>query len=397
VAKALEGVRILDFSRNYGGPLCTRILAELGADVIKLEIPQGGDGLRNLSPQTEGLESYPFVIVNRGKRSITLNLNSEKGRRICNHLVNKCDILVENFTPGVMEHLGLGYEQLKKENPGLIYASISGFGHTGPYRSRVAYDTIIQAMGGMISVNGHPGSPPAKVGVGIADFLGGLFPAIAILAALQYRVKTNKGQFIDISMQDCIWAITAIQFLGHYVTTGQEPPKLGNSQIEVTPFSIYPAKDGYVVIAIVTVGQWDRFLRIIGREDLKGVPEYATQLTRIKHADKIDAMVAEWTRERTIDDIMGQLGAEDLPCAPVLTFSQVANDPQLASRNMNVDVEQTISGKVRVPGSVFKMSETPGDPTQPAPFLGQHNTEVYSELLGYDQETIGKLQIEGVI
>jgi crotonobetainyl-CoA:carnitine CoA-transferase CaiB-like acyl-CoA transferase len=372
-------------------------LTELGADVIKLEIPQGGDGLRNLSPQTEGLESYPFVIVNRGKRSITLNLNSEKGRRICNQLVNKCDILVENFTPGVMESFGLGYEQLKPDNPRLIYTSISGFGHTGPYRSRVAYDTIIQAMGGMISVNGHPGSPPAKVGVGIADFLGGLFPAIAILAALQYRSKTNKGQFIDISMQDCIWAITAIQFLGYYVTTGQEPPKLGNSQIEVTPFSIYPAKDGYIVIAIVTVGQWDRFLRIIGREDLKGVPEYATQLTRIKHADIIDSTVAEWTRERTIDDIMGQLRAEDLPCAPIPTFSQVANDPQLASRNMNVYVEQTISGKVRVPGSVFKMSETPGDPTQPAPFLGQHNTEVYSELLGYDQETIGRLQIEGVI
>jgi CoA:oxalate CoA-transferase len=397
VAKALEGVRILDFSRNYGGPLCTRILAELGADVIKLEIPQGGDGLRNLSPQTEGLESYPFVIVNRGKRSITLNLNSEKGRRICNQLVNKCDILVENFTPGVMESFGLSYERLKPHNPRLIYASISGFGHTGPYRSRVAYDTIIQAMGGMISVNGHPGSPPAKVGVGIADFLGGLFPAIAILAALQYRSKTNKGQFIDISMQDCIWAITAIQFLGYYVTTGQEPPKLGNSQIEVTPFSIYPAKDGYIVIAIVTVGQWDRFLKIIGREDLKGVPEYATQLTRIKHADIIDSTVAEWTRERTIDDIMGQLRAEDLPCAPIPTFSQVANDPQLASRNMNVYVEQTISGKVRVPGSVFKMSETPGDPTQPAPFLGQHNTEVYSELLGYDQETIGRLQLEGVI
>ena len=397
MAKALEGVRILDFSRNYGGPLCTRILAELGADVIKLEIPQGGDGLRNLSPQTEGLESYPFVIVNRGKRSITLNLNSEKGRRICNQLVNKCDILVENFTPGVMESFGLSYERLKPHNPRLIYTSISGFGHTGPYRSRVAYDTIIQAMGGMISVNGHPGSPPAKVGVGIADFLGGLFPAIAILAALQYRSKTNKGQFIDISMQDCIWAITAIQFLGYYVTTGQEPPKLGNSQIEVTPFSIYPAKDGYIVIAIVTVGQWDRFLRIIGREDLKGVPEYATQLTRIKHADIIDSTVAEWTRERTIDDIMGQLRAEDLPCAPIPTFSQVANDPQLASRNMNVYVEQTISGKVRVPGSVFKMSETPGDPTQPAPFLGQHNTEVYSELLGYDQETIGRLQLEGVI
>jgi CoA:oxalate CoA-transferase len=397
MAKALEGIRVLDFSRNYGGPLCTRLLAELGADVIKVEMPQGGDGLRNLSPQTEGMESYPFIIVNRGKRSITLNLNTEKGRTICKQLVSKCDVLVENFTPGVMEGFGLGYEQLKPLNPRLIYTSISGFGHTGPYRTRVAYDTIIQAMGGMISVNGLPDTPPTKVGVGIADFLGGLFPAIAILAALQYRGRTGRGQFIDISMQDCVWAITAIQFLGYYVTTGEEPRKMGNSQIEVTPFSIYPAKDGHIVIAIVTVGQWERFLKIIDREDLKDIPEYATQLTRVKYIDQINAIVEEWTRERTVDEMIKQLMAADLPCAPIPTFGQVTNDPQLASRNMLVDVEQLISGKVKVPGSVFKMSETPGNPTQPAPFLGQHNREVYSELLDYDQEKIVKLQAEGVI
>jgi crotonobetainyl-CoA:carnitine CoA-transferase CaiB-like acyl-CoA transferase len=397
VAKALEGVRVLDFSRNYGGPLCTRILAELGADVIKLEIPQGGDGLRNLSPQTAGMESYPFIIVNRGKRGITLNLDSETGRDICKKLVSKCDVLIENFTPGVMGGVGLSYEQLKPDNPRLIYASISGFGHTGPYRSRVAYDTIIQAMGGMISVNGHPDSPPTKVGVGIADFLGGLFPVIAILAALQYRSRTNRGQFIDISMQDCIWDITAIQFLGYYVTTGEEPKRLGNRQIEVTPFSIYPAKDGHIVIAIVTVGQWERFLKVIGREDLRDVPEYGSQLTRIKHVEKIDAIVEEWTSKRTVAEMISQFRAMDLACAPIPTFGQVANDPQLASRNMNTYVDQVISGKVRVPGSVFKMSETPGDPTLPAPFLGQHNFDVYTELLGLDQETLSALQKEGAI
>jgi len=397
MVKALAGIRVLDFSRNYAGPLCTRLMAEFGAEVIKVEIPQGGDGLRNLSPQTEGLESYPFVILNRGKRSITLNLNSEEGRKICKQLVGKSDILVENFTPGVMDAFGLGYEQLKLLNPRLIYTSISGFGHTGPYRARVAYDTIIQAMGGMISVNGLPDSPPTKVGVGIADFMGGLFPAIAILAALQHRANTGRGQFIDMSMQDCIWAITAIQFLGYYVTTGQEPKKMGNNQIEVTPFSIYPAKDGHIVIAIVTVGQWERFLKIIGREDLKDIPEYGTQLTRVKYIDRINAVVEEWTRERTVDEMIKLLMAADLPCAPIPTFKQVVDDPQLASRNMVVEVEQLISGKVKVPGSVFKMSETPGDPRQPAPFLGQHNREVYSELLGFDQDTLGALQKEGVI
>jgi CoA:oxalate CoA-transferase len=397
MAVAIEGIRILDFTRMYGGPLGTMILAELGAEVIKVEVPGGGDSIRTTPPLTEGQESYRFISLNRGKHGITLDLNSEEGQRICKELVKRCDVLVENFTPGVMEDYGLGYEELKRDNPRLIYASISGFGHTGPYRSQVAFDTIIQAMGGLISINGHPDTPPTKVGPAIADFMGGIFAVIAILAALQYRVKTNQGQFIDISMQDCIWYITAIQFLPSYLLTGQEPPRLGNRQIEVTPFNIYRTKDGYVVIGVVTVGQWHRLLDVIGRQDLKDVPEYASQVSRINHVEKVDAIVEEWTKQRTVDEIIKQLRAADLACSPVPTFGQVANDPQLASRNMQVDVEQLISGNLRVPGSVFKMSETPGDPAEPAPFLGQHNAEVYAGLLGYDQKTIDRLQHEGVI
>jgi CoA:oxalate CoA-transferase len=397
MAKALEGIRILDFTRMYGGPLGTMILAELGADVIKVEVPGGGDAIRTTAPLTEGQESYRFVALNRGKRDITLNLNSEEGQRICRELVAKCDVLVENFTPGVMEGYGLGYEELKRYNPRLIYVSISGFGCTGPYRSRVAFDTIIQAMGGLISVNGFPDSPPTKVGPAIADFLGGIFSIIAILAALQYRSRTKQGQFVDMSMQDCIWYITAIQFLPLYILTGKEPPRLGNRQIEVTPFSIYKAKDGYIVIGVVTVAQWNRLLEVIGREDLKDVPEYAGQATRIEHAEQIEAIVEAWTKERKVDEMLKILGAADLACSPVPTFGQVANDPQLASRNMVVDVEQIISGRLKVPGSVFKMAKTPGDATQPAPFLGQHNAEVYSKLLGYDHATIDRLQREGII
>ena len=254
MAKALEGIRVLDLTRMYGGPFCTMLLAELGAEVIKVEIPEAGDGVRNLAPQTEGQESYPFVILNRGKLGVTLNLNSEAGRNICKELVGKSDILIENFTPGVTEKLGLSYEQLNPLNPKLIYASISGFGQTGPSRTQVAFDTIIQAMGGLVSVNGQPDSPPTKVAPAIADFLGGTYAIIAILAALQYRSVSGRGQRIDISMQDSVWAITAIQHLPVYLMTGQEPPRLGNRMIEVTPFNIYPAKDGYVVIAIVTVG-----------------------------------------------------------------------------------------------------------------------------------------------
>ena len=397
MGKALEGIRVLDFSRMYGGPLGTMILAELGAEVIKVEVPGGGDAIRTTAPLTEGQESYRFVVLNRGKQGITLNLHSEEGQRICKELVKKCDVLVENFTPGVMESYGLGYEHLKPHNPRLIYASISGFGHTGPYHSQVAFDTIIQAMGGIISITGFPDSPPTKVGPAIADFMGGIFSNIAILAALQHRNRTNEGQFIDLSMQDCIWYITAIQFLPLYMLTGQEPQRLGNSQIEVTPFNIYKAKDGYIVIGVVTVDQWHRLLEVIGREDLKDVPEYASQATRIKYVEEIDAIVGKWTRRRTVDEMIKLLRAADLACSPVPTFGQVAKDPQLASRNMQVDVEQLISGKLRVPGSVFKMSQTPGDPTGPAPFLGQHNVEVYSRLLGYDHATIDRLQREGII
>jgi len=397
MGKALEGIRILDFTRMYGGPLGTMILAELGAEVIKVEVPGGGDAIRTTAPLTQGQESYRFVVLNRGKQGITLNLNSEEGQRICKELVKKCDVLVENFTPGVMESYGLGYEQLKSHNPRLIYASISGFGCTGPYHSQVAFDTIIQAMGGIISVTGFPDSPPTKVGPAIADFMGGIFSNIAILAALQHRNRTNEGQFIDLSMQDCIWFLTAIQFLPLYILTGQEPQRLGNRQIEVTPFNIYKAKDGYIVIGVVTIDQWHRLLEVIGREDLKDVPEYASQATRIKYAEEIEAIVEKWTSRRTVDEMIKLLRAADLACSPVPTFGQVAEDPQLASRNMQVDVEQLISGKLRVPGSVFKMSQTPGDPTEPAPFLGQHNAEVYSKLLGYDQATIDRLQREGII
>lgn len=395
--KALNGIRVLDFTRMAAGPVSTMIMAELGADIIKVELPQGGDAMRTTPPLTKGMESYLFLTCNRGKRSITLDPRTEEGNKIARQLASKCDVLVENFTPGTMDKLGLGYDRMKVDNPRLIYASVSGFGHTGPYRPLVAFDTIIQAMGGLLSVTGHPDSPPTKAGPAIADFSGGIFAVIAILAALQYREKTGQGQYIDISMQDCLWLLTAMQSLPVYVLTGQEPKKRGNRQVEATPFNIYPAKDGHIVICIVTVDQWQRFIKVIGREDLKEVKEYAVQADRIKHMDEIDALVEKWTKARKVDEMLKLLRAADLPCAPVPTFSQVANDPQLASRNMQVEVEQLVSGTLRMPGSVFKMSQTPGDPTQPAPFLGQHTHEVYSELLGFSEEKIAELQEKGVI
>ena len=395
--KALEDLKVLDFTRMYAGPFCPMLLAEMGADIIKVEIPGSGDAVRTLPPITDGDESYIFVILNRGKKSITLNLASEKGRDICRQLVEKVDVVIENFAPGVMSRLGMGYEDLKKINPKIIYASLSGFGQNGQNSSLVAFDTVAQAMGGLMAVNGFPDSPPLKTAPALADFLGSYYTTISILSALHYRDVTGEGQSIDISLQDCVWALTSIQHSPGYFLTGEPPQKIGNRQPEATPFNVYPAKDGHIVIAIVTVGQWDKFASLIGRDDLVGDPRYRTVKERIKHIDMIDEMVEKWTKTKTIDEIQAEFKEVRLACSPVPTFDQVANDAHLLERDMISEVEQAISGTLKVPGSVFKMSQTPGDPTNPAPFLGEHNRDVYFDLLGFDADEVDKLKGDGVI
>jgi len=395
LATALQHVRVLDFTRALAGPFCTHKLAQLGAEVIKLEIPGEGDASRTNYPQTEGGESYFFIGVNRGKRSITLNLATDRGRDICKRLVEKVDVVVENFSPRVMDRLGLGYDELSSVNPGLIYASSSGFGHTGPYSPRPAYDTIAQATGGLMSINGVPDGPPTIVGVAISDMLAGLYNTIAILAALQYRSITGKGQYIDISMQDCTWDITGAGSAPVYFGTGEVPQRRGNRPFGT--FGVFPARDGEVVINVVTVGQWENLLRVIGREELLGIEKYTDRTQRADVSDEVGAMVEEWTGERTVGEIVKLLSDAHLPSSPVLGFEEVAADPHLLSRGMVAEVEQVVSGKVKVVGSPFKMSETPGDPTLPAPFLGEHNHEVYCSLLGFSEQEVGQLADDGII
>ena len=395
--KALENIKVLDFGRMLAGTYCATLLGELGAEVIKVEIPEGGDAVRTCPPFTEGGEAYTFIMLNRGKKSITLNLQSDKGREIAKELVKGADVLEENFTPGVMDRLGLGYEELSKINPGLIYVSVSGFGHTGPRSSEPGFDLLAQATGGLMSVTGPPDGSPTKSGPSIADYLGSFHGALAVLAALQYRERTGEGQFIDISLQDCIWAITGPEYASFYFATGEEPRRLGNGQCQAVPFNVYPAKDGYVAIAIATVGQFESFLRVIGREDLIGVEKYATIAERANYRDEVDALAEEWTKTQSVEEILNKLRKAHLPVSPVSSISEAANDPQLLSRGMLTEVDQPISGKVKVTGSAFKLSRTPGDTTVPAPFLGEHNYEVYSGVLGYGEEEITKLTKEGVI
>jgi CoA:oxalate CoA-transferase len=396
MAKALEGVRVLDFTQYLSGPHGTSVLSELGAEVIKIEMPGKGEPERQAMPMTPKRESYQFLSYNRGKKSITLNLKSPKAVEIVKKLAAKADVLVENFAPGGMDRLGLSYGEVSKINPRIIYASISGFGQTGPRRNDVSYDVVAQAMGGLMSVTGYPDGEPLKAGVSLGDYMGGYNGVIAILAALYYRTVTGEGQSIDISMQDGIWAMV-FPDRANYFDTHIVPKRFGNKLSSSAPFGAYNAKDGYVVICTITDPQWHKVLQAMGREDLIGEQRYGTRENRTKSMEEVDSLVQAWCKEKTVEEVFAILKKFGVPCSPLSTFDQVASDPHLQSRDMIVEVEQPISGKVKLSGSVYKMSKTPGDRKQIVPAVGEHNEEIYGGLLGIDEQEIQKLKEEGAI
>jgi crotonobetainyl-CoA:carnitine CoA-transferase CaiB-like acyl-CoA transferase len=396
MAKALEGVRVLDFTQYLSGPHCTAVLSELGAEIIKVEMPGKGEPERVAMPMTFKRESYQFLSYNRGKKSITLNLKSPKGLEIAKKLAAKVDVLVENFAADGMERLGLSYEEVSKINPRIIYASISGFGHTGPRRNDVCYDVVAQAMGGLMSVTGHPGGEPLKAGISLGDYMGGYNGAIAILAALYYRKISGEGQAIDISMQDGIWAMV-FPDRANYFDTHIVPKRIGNKLSSSAPFGAYNAKDGYVVICTITDPQWQKVLQAMGREDLIGEQRYATRENRTKNMDEVDGLVQAWCKEKTIEEVFAILKKFGVPCSPLPAFDQVANDPHLLSRDMIVEVDQPVSGKVKLIGSVYKMSKTPGDRKKSVADVGEHNEEIYGGLLGIDAQEMQMLKKESVI
>ncbi|HPQ43620.1 MAG TPA: CoA transferase [Syntrophales bacterium] len=395
--KALEGIKVLDLSRFFTGPTCTMMMAELGAEIIKVEIPDGGDAMRHLWPLTEGGESYVGVILNRGKKSVTLNLKNEEGREILKKLVKEVDVLIENFATGVMDRLGLSYEDLQKINPSLIYTSITGFGHTGPDSKRVAYDMLAQARGGIMSVTGFKDGPPIKPGPAVADYLGGVHALIAILAALRYRDATGKGQAIDLSLLEAIWMLTSMEHCGYYFLYGKAYERRGNEALANAPSGCYPTNDGWVVMNIPTDAEWARLCQAMHREDLITDPMYSTISLRVENRDEVNERVSEWTRGLSMKEVEDELIKARVACSQVPTFDQVPNDPQLLSRDMVVEIEQKLSGKMKVPGSVFKMSETPGNGSMPAPFVGEHNHEIYSKLLGCSEKEVDELKAKGVI
>ena len=391
----LKGIRVLDLTRILAGPYATMILRDLGAEVIKIEQPGVGDEARDFGPFKNDFSLY-FMSVNRGKKSITLNLKSPRGKELFLELVKGSDILVENFRPGTMEKLGLDYESLKTHHPSLLYAACSGFGQTGPYAMRGAYDMIIQGMGGIISITGEPDRPPVRVGTSIGDITSALFTAIGILSALRHRDQTGEGQLIDVGMLDCQVAILENAMV-RYFSTGDIPRPLGRRHPAITPFEVFESADGYVVIAIGNNELWRKFCEHVGHSELIDDDRFNTNALRTENHESLFPILAEIMCRRTTDVWVEALEAIGVPCGPVNTVDKVANDPQVLARDMIAEVEHNTTGTVQIPGIPIKLSETPGQIDAPAPNLGEHTSEVLIDLLGLGAEEVNQLKQNGIV
>ena len=392
---ALTGIRVLDLTRVLAGPYATMVLGDFGAEVIKLEQPGTGDESRNFGPFKNGFSLY-FMSVNRGKQSLTLDLKAPKGKEIFLELVKQSDVLVENFRPGAMKKLGLDYETLRQSHPSLIYAACSGFGQTGPYAQRGAYDMIIQGMGGIISITGEPNRPPVRVGTSISDITAALFTAIGVLSALRHRDRTGEGQLVDVSMLDGMVAILENAIVRHFAT-GEIPQPLGSQHPAITPFEAFESADGYIIIAIGNDSLWRKFCEHVERLDLVSDERFATNACRTTNHDQLHPILTEIMRGRNTARWIEELDTLGVPCGPINTIDKVVNHPQVLAREMIAKVSHDITGNVEVPGVPIKLSETPGQVTDPAPALGEHTGKILTDLLGKSPETVDRLEREGVV
>ena len=392
----LSGVRVLDFTRVLAGPFCTMLLADLGADVIKVERPGRGDDTRTFPPFA-GKESAYFININRNKRSIVINLKHPKGRELALELAKKSDVIVENFRPGTMEKLGLSYEDVKKVNPRIIYASISGFGQYGPYRDRPGYDLIGQAMGGIMSITGWPFSPPTRTGTAIADILAALFCCVGILSALRARDKTGEGRRIDVSLVDSVMSACEA-YVEMYLVEGKVPTRIGNRYEFIYPYDTFEAKDGWIAIGIGNEEMWARFCKATNMMWMLEDPKFSTNEARLENHAEVKRVVEDWTRNKTVKEILDILLKYEIPCGPVYSMDEVCNDPHIAkAREMVVEIDQPNVGKMRIVGCPIKMTPTGASIRRPAPLLGQHTDEILKEVLGLSNEEIKRLREENVI
>ena len=398
MAKALDGIRVLDLTQYEAGPSCTELLAWLGAEVIKIEPPTGEPARRGLSERPD-LDSHFFVLLNANKKGVTLNLKHARGREIFAGLVRTADVVIENLGPGAMERLGFGYEDLARINPRIISASIKGFATGGPYQDYKSFEWIAQAMGGVMSMTGSPDGPPTRTSAGLGDTGSGIHCAVGILAAIIQRQVTGRGQRIEVAQQDVVVNLHRIH-LREYYQTGQAGGRVGNRAKITAPSNLYRCRpfgpNDYVYVHVANQDMWRALTRVVGRHDAGDDPRYADQRSRVRHGDEVDALVESWTEKHTKHEAMEKLGAAGVPCGAVLDSAEVLANQPLIDRGMVVAIEHPHRGRMHMPGNPVRLSDSPTEVTR-APLLGEHTAEVYAALLGVDATEIETLKKDGVI
>lgn len=392
----LEGIVVLDLTRVLAGPYCGTLIADMGATVIKVENPTGGDDSRSMGPFINGNSVY-YANFNRSKLGCTLNLKTSEGKEIFKELVKKADIIIENYRPGTMEKLGLGYDELKKENPAIIYGAVSGFGHTGPLSKRAGYDIIGQAMGGLMSTTGWPGGPATRSGTPLGDVLGGLNLAIGILAALVNREKTGLGEKVDVALVDSVAsAMENITMI--YQATGRIPQRIGNRYESTYPYDSFPANDGDVIIAAGNNKLFSILCEIMEQPELKNDSRFLDVKSRVANHDDLFEIVSTWTKKYSVEEIDKKLNNAGCPASIVNTIDRLVVDRQIAgAREMFPEIEQPGIGKLQITACPQKLTRTKSYPRKAAPLLGEDNIDIYGKLLGFDENKIKELKEKGII
>ena len=393
---ALDGIRVLDLTRVLAGPYCTMMLADMGAEVIKIEVPKIGDDSRQFGPFVNKESSY-YMNLNRNKKGVTLNLKSPAGKSIFLKLIQNADIVVENYRPGTMEKLDLGYDVLKKINPAIIYGCVSGFGHYGPYKDRAGYDIIGQAMGGLMSTTGWPNGEPTRTGTAMADVLAGLSLTIALLAALRHRTESGLGQKVDISLVDSV--VSSLEIINQiYLTEGRIPERIGNRYESVYPYDSFRVRDGSIVIGCGNDKLWQKLCNVIKESDLALDERYDKNIKRVKKHKEVKEIVENWSKSLTIDSAVDILLQAGIPAAPINTIDRLVKDEHIANaREMFVEIEHPLAGKLHLTGSHLKFSDTRTAIKTPSPLLGQHNEEVFCGLADVSLTELSKLEEDGVV
>jgi crotonobetainyl-CoA:carnitine CoA-transferase CaiB-like acyl-CoA transferase len=375
--KPLDGIRVVDLSRILAGPYCSMLLSDFGADVIKIENPDKGDDTRAYGPPFVHGESVYFMSVNRGKRSLALDLKSAKGREVLTKLIQRSDVLLENFRRDFLQSIGFGYEQVSKLNPKIIYASITGFGHTGPWADRPGYDLAVQGLSGIMSLTGDPNGPPYKTGTSLADITAGLYAALGILLALQARQRTGRGQKVDVSLLDGQVSLLTYQ-AGIYFGTGKTPTRKGNQHPTIVPYETFKARDRYFNLAVGNDRLWVQFCDLLDRPDLK--EKFPTNPVRVERHDELFPILQDIFAGKTADEWLALFEKAGIPCGPILSVAEVLEHPQIKAREMVVERPHPKLGKVKMTGVPVKLSETPGEAGAAPPLLGQHTEEILREL-----------------